>query len=187
LFLCLFVLMKPERTALSGFAADAGLPPPQQQQQRQQQQQGGDPQLGAVYKGKVTGIMEFGCFVELTGFGHLGKKVCVASQYCLVYEAELTVVLCARGHWQLGTLTSTEQRQLARTRVGTLLSYQLLVFPAETCTQLTHMHRGTRICTKNMACCFIFVSLHPSSAGSRLRLFCMMSSCPLHEHTLTSE
>jgi hypothetical protein len=36
-----------------------------------------------VYRGKVTGIMEFGCFVELTGFGHLGKKVCVVSQYCL--------------------------------------------------------------------------------------------------------
>jgi polyribonucleotide nucleotidyltransferase len=57
-------------------AAVAGLPPPpQQQQQQRQQQQGGDPQLGAVYRGKVTGIMEFGCFVELTGFGHLGKKV----------------------------------------------------------------------------------------------------------------
>jgi predicted RNA-binding protein with RPS1 domain len=31
--------------------------------------------LGAVYRGKVSGIMEFGCFVEVQGFGHLGKKV----------------------------------------------------------------------------------------------------------------
>jgi hypothetical protein len=31
--------------------------------------------LGGVYKGKVTGIMEFGCFVELQGFPNLGKKV----------------------------------------------------------------------------------------------------------------
>lgn len=38
-------------------------------------QQYGEPQLGAVYKGKVTGIMEFGCFVELQDFTHLGKKV----------------------------------------------------------------------------------------------------------------
>jgi hypothetical protein len=38
-----------------------------------------------VYRGKVTGIMEFGCFVELTGFGHLGKKVRVASWYRWAY------------------------------------------------------------------------------------------------------
>lgn len=34
-----------------------------------------EPVLGAVYRGKVSGIMEFGCFVEVQGFGHLGKKV----------------------------------------------------------------------------------------------------------------
>lgn len=28
-----------------------------------------------MYRGKVSGIMEFGCFVELQGFSHLGKKV----------------------------------------------------------------------------------------------------------------
>lgn len=38
-------------------------------------QQHGEPQLGAVYRGKVNGIMEFGCFVELQDFNHLGKKV----------------------------------------------------------------------------------------------------------------
>lgn len=42
-----------------------------------QQQRGGpeEPVLGGVYRGKVSGIMEFGCFVEVQGFGHLGKKV----------------------------------------------------------------------------------------------------------------
>jgi len=49
-----------------------GPPPAPQQQQR-----GGpeEPVLGGVYRGKVSGIMEFGCFVEVQGFGHLGKKV----------------------------------------------------------------------------------------------------------------
>lgn len=48
-----------------------GPPPAPQQQQR-----GGpeEPVLGGVYRGKVSGIMEFGCFVEVQGFGHLGKK-----------------------------------------------------------------------------------------------------------------
>jgi predicted RNA-binding protein with RPS1 domain len=34
--------------------------------------------LGGVYRGKVSGIMEFGCFIELQGFGHMGKKVRMA-------------------------------------------------------------------------------------------------------------
>jgi hypothetical protein len=43
--------------------------------QKQQQQLPSEPSLGGVFRGKVTGIMEFGCFVELQGFGHLGKRV----------------------------------------------------------------------------------------------------------------
>jgi ATP-dependent RNA helicase DHX8/PRP22 len=27
-----------------------------------------DPELGGVYRGKVSSVMEFGCFVELEGF-----------------------------------------------------------------------------------------------------------------------
>eukprot|EP00879_Flechtneria_rotunda_P012406 GHRR01012955.1.p1 GENE.GHRR01012955.1~~GHRR01012955.1.p1 ORF type:complete len:1206 (+),score=437.88 GHRR01012955.1:239-3856(+) len=41
---------------------------------QQQQRLPAEPELGGVYRGKVTGIMEFGCFVELQGFGHLGKR-----------------------------------------------------------------------------------------------------------------